>query len=149
MRGRVRFIGGLLLLQSTLCMAEVYRYRDKEGREHYVTSPESVPEQYRDTLKTPHALPSLGRYKSSGSPAAPVARAKVVVFVTEWCPYCKQLEAFLKSRAIPYKAYDIERNAEGRRLYSSLGVSGVPVVKIGGTVIPGYDPDRILATLGR
>lgn len=142
-------IGGLLLLQSTLCAGEVYRYRDKDGREHYVTSPEAVPEQYRDALKTPHALPNLGRYKSSGRAAAPVARTKVVVFVTAWCPYCKQLETFLRSRGIAYKAYDIEKNAEGRKLYSSLGVSGVPVVKIGETVIPGYDPDRIMATLGR
>lgn len=133
----------IVFLTAAQVRADVYRYRDSEGRDHFVTSPNAVPEQYR----TPYALPRLGKYKG-GDFATPLPKAAtVVVFVTEWCAYCRRLEAFLDERGIAYRSYDIEKSGEGKRLYSALGVTGVPATKIGGRVIAGFDPDAILSAL--
>ena len=74
---------------------------------------------------------------------------KVEVFVTSWCPYCRNLEAFLSQKSIAYKSYDVEKDAVGKRIYQQLGGGGVPVVKIGTQVIRGFDPAAILNALDR
>ena len=72
---------------------------------------------------------------------------KVEVFVTSWCPYCAKLEKFLKGNNIDYKRYDVERDEEGSRLFSEIGGQGVPVTRVGSTVIHGYDTEGVLAAL--
>lgn len=71
----------------------------------------------------------------------------VEVFVTSWCPYCKRLELFLRSRNIQYTRYDIEADWQGQRLYWDLGGGGVPIVRIGSFVMRGFDPDAITKAL--
>ena len=77
--------------------------------------------------------------------AAQDTRAEI--FVTSWCPYCRQLEAFLKKNQISYTRYDVEKNEKGYRLFRELGGDGVPMTRIGDEVIHGYDPERISASL--
>ncbi len=72
---------------------------------------------------------------------------KVEVFVTTWCPFCQKLENFLKNNRIDYKRYDVEKDAEGSRLFSELGIEGVPVTRIDSTLIQGYDREGIMAAL--
>ena len=71
----------------------------------------------------------------------------VEVFVTSWCPYCNQLESFLKKENIPYTRYDVERDAKGAEIFEKIGGAGVPVARVGNKVIHGYDPERILEAL--
>ncbi|NQD81456.1 glutaredoxin family protein, partial [Pseudomonas sp. CrR14] len=40
---------------------------------------------------------------------------------------------------------DIETSTDARRAYDALGGRGVPVLKVNGKVIHGYDPQGILA----
>lgn len=84
-------------------------------------------------------------------PLAPAAEmARVEIFVTSWCPYCKLLEGHLKSSGIPYKKYDIEKDATGRRMHEELGGGGVPVTRVDGrTIIHGFDPAAIQSALRR
>ena len=72
---------------------------------------------------------------------------KVDVFVTSWCPYCVKLEKFLKNNEIDYTRHDVERDADGGRLFSELGGEGVPLSRVGSTVIHGYDPEGIMTAL--
>ena len=85
----------------------------------------------------------------ASEPSTPVesgASPKVEIFITSWCPYCRQLETFLKKNKILYTSYDIEQDAKGAEIFEKIGGAGVPMVRVGKEVIHGYDPDRILET---
>ena len=73
--------------------------------------------------------------------------AKVEIFVTSWCPYCRKLETFLKQNNIEYTRYDVEADSEASDLFDHLGGTGVPLVRVDTDVIHGYDPDRIVESL--
>ncbi|MBZ9781421.1 glutaredoxin family protein [Pseudomonas sp. REP124] len=75
------------------------------------------------------------------------ANARVVLYATEWCGYCKQTRRFLDQKGIPYREFDIEKDAEARKAYEALGGGGIPFVDVNGTLIRKYDPEAILAAL--
>ena len=75
------------------------------------------------------------------------AAARVVLYSTEWCGYCKQTRRFLDSKGIPYKEYDIEKSTEGRKAYEALGGRGIPLIDVNGTIIRGFSEEAILAAL--
>ena len=75
------------------------------------------------------------------------ANAKVVLYATDWCGYCKQTKRFLDQKGIAFKEFDIEKDAEARKAYEALGGGGIPILDVNGTLIRGYDPDAILAAL--
>ena len=75
------------------------------------------------------------------------AQAKVVMYATDWCGYCKQTKRFLDSKGIPFREFDIEKDAEARKAYEALGGRGIPLIDVNGTLIRGFDPDEILAAL--
>ncbi len=147
----------LLLLIST-AQADIVKYTDAEGKTHYVDAPEKVPAEYREQLKSQKALPKISRSKPDNksssesiygsSPARKSSTSKSVeIFVTSWCPHCKSLTEFLKAEGIPYRTYDIEKSKTGLRIYKKLGGGGVPVVRIGATVLRGFQPTAIKAAL--
>ncbi|MCB0344742.1 MAG: DUF4124 domain-containing protein [Bdellovibrionales bacterium] len=137
--------------------AQVFKYKDEEGRTHYVTDADKVPAKYQEQVSSPHDLPKINKVKSLSGPLpvrtstegsyAPDGSKKVEIFVTSWCPYCTKLEKFLREERIQFTRYDIERNKSGARKYSKLGMQGVPIVRIGSTIIPGYNPNAIRAAL--
>lgn len=73
--------------------------------------------------------------------------ARVVLYATEWCGYCKQIRRFLDQKGIPYQAVDIEKDAEARKAYEALGGRGIPFVDVNGTLIREFDADKIMAAL--
>ncbi|MEE4084032.1 glutaredoxin family protein [Pseudomonas viridiflava] len=81
------------------------------------------------------------------SVAQSYSQAKVVMYATEWCGYCKQTRRFLDSKGIPYQEYDIEKSEEGRKAYEALGGRGIPLIDVNGTLIRGFAPEDILAAL--
>jgi len=81
------------------------------------------------------------------SVAQSYSQAKVVMYATEWCGYCKQTRRFLDSKGIPFQEYDIEKSDEGRKAYEALGGRGIPLIDVNGTIIRGFAPDDILAAL--
>lgn len=76
--------------------------------------------------------------------AAPKQEHQVILYATSWCPYCDKARRFLKKNKIDYFEYDIEKSAEGAAQYRKLNGRGIPVVKVGKTVIYGYDEQGIL-----
>ncbi|PMX03632.1 NrdH-redoxin [Pseudomonas sp. FW215-R2] len=75
------------------------------------------------------------------------ANAKVVLYTTDWCGYCKQTKRFLDQKGIAFQEFDIEKDAEARKAYEALGGRGIPLIDVNGTLIRGFDPDEILAAL--
>lgn len=75
------------------------------------------------------------------------ANARVVLYATDWCGYCKLTRRFLDQKGIPYREFDIEKNAEARKAYEALGGRGIPMLDVNGTLIRGYEPEAILTAL--
>ena len=75
------------------------------------------------------------------------ASARVVLYATEWCGYCKQIRRFLDQKGIPYQAVDIDKDAQARKAYEALGGGGIPFVEVNGTLIREYSPEKIMAAL--
>jgi mycoredoxin len=75
------------------------------------------------------------------------AQARVVLYTTEWCGYCKQIRRFLDQKGIPYQKFDIEKDAQARKAYEALGGGGIPFVEVNGTLIRDYQPEQIMAAL--
>lgn len=73
---------------------------------------------------------------------------KVVIYTTEWCPYCKKLKSFLKEKNVEFLERDIENGGEEvKRLFDLIGSSGIPKVIIGNKVIHGFDKQSVLKEL--
>ncbi|NWD47225.1 glutaredoxin family protein [Pseudomonas gingeri] len=75
------------------------------------------------------------------------AKARVTLYATDWCGYCKLTRRFLDQKGIPYKEFDIEKNTEARKAYEALGGGGIPILDVNGTLIRGYQPEAIIAAL--
>lgn len=73
---------------------------------------------------------------------------KVVLYSTPWCPWCKKIREFFKSRGIPFT----DKNVEKFKKYADEMVKkskqkGIPVIDIGGKIIVGYKEDEIKSAL--
>ena len=75
------------------------------------------------------------------------ADARVTLYATDWCGYCKQTRRFLDSKGIPYTEFDIEKDPAGRKAYEALGGRGIPLIDVNGTLIRGFSEEQILAAL--
>lgn len=84
---------------------------------------------------------------SQGVPEHVRMSARVALYSTEWCGYCKQIRRFLDQKGIPYQAFDIEKDAQARKAYEALGGGGIPFVDVNGTLIRDYSPEKIMAAL--
>ncbi len=71
----------------------------------------------------------------------------VVIYTTQWCPYCKALRGTLDQYKIPYIERDTEKSLSGFAGYWALKGRGVPVSVIGSEIIHGYDGQIITDTL--
>lgn len=80
-------------------------------------------------------------------PPQDFSHGKVVLYATDWCPYCEKTRSLLKAKHIPYQEFNIETSDEGRHQYQRLAGKGVPVLLIAGEVVRGYNEKRIVAAL--
>lgn len=73
----------------------------------------------------------------------------VELYVTSWCGYCKKAKAFLTSRGVPFREYDIERDPDAAQRKARLnGRGGVPVAVIGGKTLVGFSAEAYQKALG-
>jgi len=72
----------------------------------------------------------------------------VKVYSTESCPYCTMVKRFLDSNNVEYENINVGEDREkAQEMIDKSGQMGVPVVDINGTIIIGYDKNKILAAL--
>lgn len=71
----------------------------------------------------------------------------IVIYTTDWCPYCNSLRIHLNKNKISFKEYDSEKSIAGITGMWSLRARGVPVSVIGSKVVYGYDIDTINQSL--
>jgi glutaredoxin len=77
------------------------------------------------------------------------ASGEVIVFGASWCGACRQAEAHLRERGVPFVERDIEEDPAARqdmiRRARAAGIQpdGIPIIDVRGRVLQGFDPDAI------
>jgi glutaredoxin 3 len=75
--------------------------------------------------------------------------AKVTIYSTPWCTYCKMAKDYFKEKKVEYSDHDVSADEKARtEMLSKSNQSGVPVIDIDGTLVVGFDKDRINELLG-
>lgn len=72
---------------------------------------------------------------------------EVIIYTTQWCPYCSALRKTLQANNIPFTEHDVEQSIQGIIGYWALRARGVPTSVIGETIIYGYDGQQITDAL--
>jgi glutaredoxin 3 len=73
----------------------------------------------------------------TGAAAAP---PRVVMYATNWCPYCSRARALLHGKQVPFEEIDIESAPDRREeMMTRSGRHTVPQIFIGATHVGGCD----------
>ena len=68
----------------------------------------------------------------------------VKVYSTPTCPYCTMAKKYLDSKNVGYEDVDVSSNRDAAsEMVNKSGQRGVPVLDINGTIVVGFDKDRI------
>ena len=63
---------------------------------------------------------------------------RIVLYVTDKCPHCKDAQRYLDSKGIKYRLTNAKMQ-RGRKEPDALGARSVPVLKIGDQVLRGWN----------
>jgi len=75
--------------------------------------------------------------------------AKVTIYTTESCAWCKKTKAWFKEHNVNYVEKDVGKDAKaGEEAVEKSGQVGVPVSIIGKEVIVGFDEEKLKKALG-
>ncbi|HAO52456.1 TPA: NrdH-redoxin [Candidatus Magasanikbacteria bacterium] len=73
----------------------------------------------------------------------------VTVYSTTSCPYCNMAKDYFKANNVEYTDYNVgEDQAKGQEMVQKSGQMGVPVIDIDGTIIIGFNKEKINEVLG-
>ena len=137
---------GICLVSGTVA-AEIYKYVDADGKVYFTDAPPTGVAAEKMNVQ-PNTFAGGGqtapRVKSSASAtrtslATAKQQPKVELFVTSWCGYCKQAEAYLRKKGIAFTVYDIEKDLRAAHRKNSLTArKGVPFALIGDQKVTGF-----------
>lgn len=66
--------------------------------------------------------------------------AKVIIYSTPSCIYCKMAKDFFAKNKVPYEEHDVATDETARNeMFAKSHQMGVPVIDIDGQVIVGFD----------
>ncbi|MBI1971313.1 MAG: glutaredoxin family protein [Candidatus Wildermuthbacteria bacterium] len=75
--------------------------------------------------------------------------AKVTIYTTPTCVYCKAAKAFFAENNVAYEEKDVAKDAAARdEMVKKSGMLAVPVIDVNGNVIVGFDKPKLSQLLG-
>ena len=75
--------------------------------------------------------------------------AKVMIYSTPTCIYCKMAKELFAKNNIAYEEHDVAADEVARNeMFSKSHQMGVPVIDIDGKIIVGFDKKTLEETLG-
>lgn len=74
--------------------------------------------------------------------------AKVVVYSSDSCTYCKQAKDFLKENNVEYTEKNVSTDMEARKELMAKGHMGVPVIYVDELEMVGFDKSKLSEALG-
>ncbi|WP_394495146.1 glutaredoxin family protein [Shewanella sp. ENK2] len=86
------------------------------------------------------------------SPVEPIratyaASNEVIMYATAWCKYCQKARIFFDDNGIAYQEFDIEKSFGANERYQALNGQGIPLLQVNGTLIRGFNQDKIVSSL--
>jgi len=70
--------------------------------------------------------------------------AKVKVYSTPTCPYCKMAKEFLEENNVEFEDINVAEDHEAaKEMVEKSGQQGVPVILIDEEVVVGFDEERL------
>ena len=123
--------------------AEIYQWRDEQGRMHFGDKP--APHLLAKPVElgplntmTPVAIPEdLFNPKQTGAKAEKgialprLGNGAVVMYSTPTCVFCGQARDYMKRKGIPYQEKDIIVSRASKEEFVAYGGRGVPLIFIG------------------
>ena len=147
-------IGGAAVAQTT---TKLYKSTGPDGKTVYSDQP---PDDARAVKAltfrsepasplSPQTLAYIEELKKSAEAraAAPPPR-ETALFTAKWCGYCRQAKAYLASRQVVYREFDIETKDGVAAFARAGGKTGVPFLVIDGKSLSGFSESSYNAVLG-
>ena len=73
---------------------------------------------------------------------------EVVIYTTPTCQYCPAAKRWLKDHGVAYTEHDVSRDpVRATEMYRLTGQGAVPVIRVGGQVMVGFDPLQLAKLL--
>ncbi|MAZ66568.1 MAG: glutaredoxin family protein [Kangiellaceae bacterium] len=141
----MKYLACILAFLSLLSLsidAEIYQWRDANGQLHFSDNPPeneqtqvdkveiSESNRFPTVISQTHTEVNSSSEKSTASTSRN-KKARVIMYSTSWCGYCKKARNYFRANRIPYKEYDIEKSKSARKAYDRIGGRGIPVILIG------------------
>ncbi len=63
---------------------------------------------------------------------------RIVIYVTDRCPYCVMAKRLLDARSIPYREVDIQDNQTRQDIVAKTGWQTVPIILLDDELVGGY-----------
>jgi glutaredoxin len=126
----------LLLLAPPALSADIYKWKDADGKTHLSDVPPIDRDAQRLQIRTFAGLPEVSSTDEQ-------ATFGVVMLSTSWCGVCKQARAWLTQKGVTFTEYDVERNETGKSEYRRLKGQGVPIFLVGNQRMDGFSPGRL------
>jgi glutaredoxin len=146
------FILSTIFLLSAAAVGQIYKWVDENGKTHFSSSPpihgeaETVEPKITNIYSSPD---QPAESEIDDKPKREIAkRKKVVMYSAVWCSTCKVAKNYFKSNKIPFKEYDIETSAKGRRDYKKLKGTGVPIILVGKQRMNGFSASSFKSMYG-
>jgi glutaredoxin len=131
--------------------SEVYEWKDGNGNLVFSDIPKAgvnakVKKVRNDHGERPHTKEEKTKPGSDNQVKTRQNKdIQVVMYMTDWCPYCKKAKEYLKTAGVQVTEFDIEKDKVKKE--EMLGKSGgsklVPLIDVEGIIIRGYAPDDI------
>lgn len=126
---------------ASSAQSEIYQWTDADGKAHFSGS----------KPVNPASIENRNDLDAKSPPVDGKSAVAVDLYMTKWCPYCKKAMAFLNKNNIPFKAYDIEQDADAAARKKKLDprYSGIPLAVINGATIRGFSEDLYQEALAK
>lgn len=128
----------LLVIASASTSAQIYKWTDESGRVHF--SDKAADGATVETVEL-----EINSYEHVSYEAMPEdfvknenVNKKVVMYSASWCGYCRKARNYFNAQDIAFTELDIERNAQAKKEYDSMGGRGVPVILVGEKRMNGF-----------
>ena len=126
------------LIASSHAAAEIFTWKDAQGRTHFGDKPPAHLEAKHLELK----INTISRPEVTALDSGFGSQKKVVIYSTAWCGACRKAKSYFRQKSIPFKEYDVEKSTKGRRDYKRLNGRGVPIILVGKQRMNGFSPGR-------
>lgn len=70
--------------------------------------------------------------------------AKIKIYTTPTCVFCRMAKDYFEEKGIAFEEFDVSSNPQkAQEMIEKSGQMGVPVIDIDGTIVVGFDKERI------